>query len=266
MELTVLVENTKVEGSGLGCEFGFSAFVEYDGSRILFDTGSSGLFIENAKKLGIDLGKTDFVILSHGHWDHAGGLPSLISDFDVKGMTFISHPGIFEKKVHSSRPDIGCPLGKEDIEKAFGKCMFTKKPLEFLQGAIFLGEVSREYEDPGTCGNQVVDGKAVPDQIKDDSAIVFKTEKGPVLLTGCSHSGILNLAKAAERYGKLRAVIGGFHLGDAPEQRLEKMISEFESMGIEELRPGHCTGDTSIRLMEQNLNATRITTGDIIRI
>ena len=83
MKITILTENTAKEG--FEGEFGFSAFVEYKGKKILFDTGSSGLFIENARKLGIDLGETDFVVLSHGHWDHADGLPSLLEKFDWLG-------------------------------------------------------------------------------------------------------------------------------------------------------------------------------------
>ncbi len=266
VRVTILVENTKPPGSGLECEFGFSAFVEFNGKRVLFDTGASDAFIKNAEKLGIDLGKTDFVVLSHGHWDHAGGLPHMIKEFDTKRMTFISHPGAFEEKVHGSRPYIGCPISRADAEKAFGKCVFTKKASEFMPGAVFLGEVGRGCEDPGTCGAHVAGGRAVPDPMKDDSAVVFKTDKGAVLLTGCSHSGILNLAKAAEAYGKLHAVIGGFHLYDADESRLDRVISGLGEMGITRLMPGHCTGDGPIRRMEKELGARRITAGEAITI
>jgi len=266
MKITILAENTAPEGSGLGAEFGFSSLVEFNGEQILFDTGSSGLFIENAKKLGVDLGKTDFVVLSHGHWDHSGGLPRFIEAFDTKGMTFVSHPDAFEEKVHGSRPYIRCPLSKEDVERAFGKCMFTRTPFEFMPGAIFLGEATRTYEDPGTCGDHVIGGRAVPDSMYDDSAVVFKVDKSAVLLTGCSHSGILNLAKAAEKYGKLRAVVGGFHLHNAGSSRMDKIMSEFKRMGITALRPGHCTGDMPISMMERNLGARRITTGEVITL
>jgi len=237
MKITILSENTSTLDTDLGAEWGFSAFVESGGKNILFDTGASGLFIENAKKLGVGLGKTDFLVISHGHWDHTGGVQDFIKRFDTKGMTLIAHPGAF---------------GSE--KKEFKGCVFSDKPVEFTPGAIFLGEVARTYEDAGS-GN------------KDDSAAVFKTEKGGVLVTGCSHSGVLNLAKAAEKeVGHIHAIIGGFHLGDASAERLECIISGFKELDIGELRPGHCTGDTAIAEMEQGLGARRITTGEVIEI
>jgi 7,8-dihydropterin-6-yl-methyl-4-(beta-D-ribofuranosyl)aminobenzene 5'-phosphate synthase len=265
MRISILTENTAKKG--FGKEFGFSAFVEFGDKNILFDTGSSGLFIENAEKLGIGLQETDFVVLSHGHWDHADGLPPFLDKFDASDMTFISHPGVFGRKLHGSREYIGSAIGRKEIESEFGECLFSTKPLEFMHGATFLGEVPRTHEPPSITGDLEVDGKIVPDQIKDDSAILFDTDKGGVLLTGCSHSGILNLAKEAEKQSeKLYSVIGGFHLHSADEERLDNIISEFDAMGIDELRPGHCTGEHPTERMEKELGARRITTGEVIEL
>jgi len=266
MKITILIEDTAEPGSGLGAEHGFSAFVEFGGKKILFDTGQSGAFTENAERLGIDLNKTDFVVLSHGHFDHTGGLPAFLEKFDTEKMAFVSHPGIFEKKLHGSQWDIGCPLTRDEIVDAFKDCIFTDKPFEFIPGATFLGDVPRSYEDPGTCCDHVVGGAEEPDLVRDDSAIAFKTDKGIVLLTGCSHSGILNLAKESEEMGRLYAIIGGFHLMGASRERLDRIISEFHKMGIKELRPGHCTGSEAIERMERELGAKRITTGEAINI
>jgi len=262
MKITILAENTA--NAGFKPEFGFSAFVEFNGKKLLFDTGASGLFIENAGKLGIDLSKTDFVVLSHGHWDHADGLPHLLTEFDTGKMRFIAHPDIFARKYSQAKKRwLAMPVSKETAEASFNECLFSKKAHEFTEGVVFLGQVPRSYE--GDVTRKIPMGETViEDPLWDDSALVFKTQKGVVLLTGCSHSGILNLAKAAERFGHVYSIIGGFHLGNASEERLDKIISEFKKMRIEELRPGHCTGEHAIDRMEKELGARRITTGEVI--
>ncbi len=266
MEITILVEDTAKPGSGLISEHGFSAFVEFGDKTILFDTGQSDAFIKNAGKLGIDLDLTDFVVISHGHYDHTDGLPHLMKSFDAKEITFVSHPGIFGDKLHGSRNFIGCPLSRAEVESSFRNSVFASSPIEFTPGATFLGEVPRTYEDPGTCGDHVVAGAEQPDPVSDDSAVAFKTRKGIVVLTGCSHSGILNIVKGAEKLGDIYGVIGGFHLWGASKERLDKIITTFRKMGIKELRPGHCTGSGAIGRMELELGARRITTGEVIRI
>lgn len=266
MKITILVEDTAKPGSGLKSEHGFSAFVEFGDERVLFDTGQSRAFIENAKKLRVDLSRTDFVVVSHGHYDHTDGLPHLLKKFDTRRMTFVSHPGVFDNKLHGSRQYIGCPVSRAGVESSFRNSVFAGSPIEFTPGATFLGEVPRDYEDPGTCCDHVVGGAEEPDPVSDDSAVAFKTEKGVVVLTGCSHSGILNIAKEAEKLGKIYAIIGGFHLWGASKERLDRIISEFRKMGVKELRPGHCTGSEAINRMEKELGAKRITGGELIKI
>ncbi len=266
MKITILAEDTAEPQSGLRREHGFSAFAEFGDERILFDTGQSDAFIRNAKRLGVDLSRADFVVISHGHYDHTGGLPHLLEKFDTKKMNFVSHPGIFDEKLHGSRNYIGCPVSRAEVESSFRNSVFATGPMELTPGVTFLGEVPRAYEDPGTCGDHVVDGREEPDPVLDDSALAFKTGKDVVVLTGCSHSGILNIARAAEKLGKVYAVIGGFHLWGASSERLDKIISTFRQMGIKELRPGHCTGSEAIERMERELGAKRLKTGEVIRI
>ncbi|MGV8123732.1 MAG: MBL fold metallo-hydrolase [Candidatus Xenobiia bacterium LiM19] len=266
MKILILAEDTAPDDGIMECEHGFSAFVEFRGKSVLFDTGQSGMFTRNAEKQGLDLAKTDFVVISHGHYDHTGGLPCLLNGCNTGHMTFVANPGIFEKKLHGSREYIGCPIGRREVEAAFGKCIFTTEAVEFSPGIVFLGEVPRIYEDPGTCADHIQDGKTVPDPVKDDSALVFRTDKGVVLLTGCSHSGILNLARKAGKYGRIYSVTGGFHLTGADEKRINAVISGLSSMGISELRPGHCTGEHAVERMKEELGAKRITTGESIEL
>ncbi len=266
MKITILAEDTAEPKSSMRSEHGFSALAEFGEERILFDTGQSDAFIRNAKKLGVDLSKTDFVAISHGHYDHTGGLPQLMKEFDIGKMTFVSHPKIFEEKLHGSRERIGCPVSRADVESSFRNSVFATGLIEFTPGATFLGQVPRTYEDPGTCGDHIVNGAEQPDSVLDDSAIAFKTGKGVVVLTGCSHSGILNIARAAENLGRVHAIIGGFHLGGASRERLDKIIASFRKMGVKEPRPGHCTGPEATGRMERELGAKRLTAGEVIRI
>lgn len=265
MKISLLSDN--IAGEGFLGEFGFSAFVEANGKKLLFDSGASDIFSKNASRMGIDLSKSDFVFISHGHWDHANGLKHLMENFDTSKMTFISHPGIFQKRSHGKR-DIGIEgIGPKEILDAFKKCIFSREAIEFSKGLTFLGEVDRSKGLSNPVGDLDVRGKIIADPVIDDSAMVIRTEKGNVLLTGCSHSGITNLARAADSLGKLCCVLGGFHLASATKGDLDKTIKELKGI----LRggavfPGHCTGEQAILRMEDELGAAKLHTGKVIEI
>jgi len=233
----------------------------------LFDTGASDVFIKNAEKFGIDLSSTDYVILSHGHWDHSWGLKQLVNNFDTSHMKFIAHPGLFSKRYSRiNRNWMDFKLSPEEIKEAFGEETLSKESYEFCSGAFFLGAVPRTFEDPGTSGKIMSEGKEIPDPVADDSAIAFKTERGIVLLSGCSHSGIINLAKRAEEFGKLHSIIGGFHLFRSDEKRIDETIKALSKMNINRIYPCHCTGAEPLEKMAAKLGAKALKAGDVIII
>ncbi|MBN2518620.1 MAG: MBL fold metallo-hydrolase [Candidatus Altiarchaeota archaeon] len=268
MKLSVLVEDTAPSGSGLGCEHGFSALVEADGKRILFDTGQSCMFLENAEKMGVEIENLDFVVLSHGHYDHTGGLPSLSRSIDLTSATLLAHPLAFEGKFYPGGKDIGCPMLLEYLTPLFGGVLMTKEPYPISKNIYFTGEVPRLYEKPEEVGRHYESGVIRPDFMPDDSSLVFRIGKRLVVVSGCAHAGILNISKYAESLfeGKIHALIGGFHLLNAGQERLETIISEFGRMRVEEIYPGHCTGEHAIEEMGKKLSVTRIRSGTILEV
>lgn len=217
---------------------GFSAYIEIENNKILFDAGPSEKFIKNAEKLGIDLNQVDTVVLSHGHYDHGDGLKY----FNNK-VEFIAHPNCtlkrWWKNDHSHYS--GIQLTKEELENKYN-VHFTKESYRINQNTYFLGEITREY--PITLTKWVMEN-GQNDEILDDSGIVINTEKGIIVIAGCSHSGICNIVEHAKKItnnSKVLAVIGGFHLREVDE-RTNKVI-DYMKNNVKEVILAHCTADS----------------------
>ena len=230
-------------------EWGFSAYIEADGTKILYDVGNSGLpVLHNAKLLGIDLSSIDYVVLSHGHSDHTGGLGNEELLKLLKGKTLIAHPSIFEKKFlnwSGKLQYIGLPLTREELEKNFN-VILTKKPLEFAKGVMFSGEVKRYGNPEYNAGlfKSTEEGIEV-DHLLDDVALFINTPKGLVILTGCGHSNVLNIvnyAKEVTGVNKIYAVLGGFHLLSSEPQHVNEVINKLSSEATK-IGPAHCSGN-----------------------
>ena len=242
MKLTVLVDNnTFIDEYYLG-EPAVSYYIEDENTKILFDTGYSNIFIENAKKMNIDLNEINKIIISHGHNDHTGGLKYLSENIMNKNIEIIAHPQCFNQKYFEDEY-IGTPVKKEKLENNF-ELNLCKEPVKISENIVFLGEIPsiNEFEDREAIGvYDSINGK-IDDYVKDDSAIVYKCEKGLFIITGCSHSGICNIieyAKKVCKQEKIYGVIGGFHLFDLNE-KLEKTISYFKENSLKEIYPCHC--------------------------
>lgn len=234
---------------------GFSLFIDIDNKKILLDTSHSDDFITNAKKVGIDPNKVDYLILSHGHWDHTNGLKFL----NNKNITIISHPNCFEKKNRDVRY-IGAPLTKEEAEKKF-KLSLRKEPYEFTKNIIFLGEIPRsnDFEGKKPVG---IRETGEDDYVLDDSALAIKTKNGLIVITGCGHSGICNTTEYAKKVAKenqIVAVMGGFHLFN--KDQTDKTIEYFKNQKITNIYPMHCL-DQYAFLEFEKIGAHRLRTLD----
>lgn len=238
---------------------GFSVLIEADGKRILFDTSHSDEFIINAKKSGINLDNIDYLVLSHGHWDHTNGLTSL----NGSSFTIIAHPDCFERKYRDVRY-IGAPLSIEEARKSF-RIELYKDPKEITKNVIFLGEIPRtnNFEGKNPVGKKQ---NGEDDLVLDDSALAIKSGKGLIIITGCGHSGICNTIEYAKKVTKehrISAVIGGFHLFD--KKQTEKTICYFKELGDVKIYPLHCL-DTHAFSEFEKIGAKRLRTLEQIEL
>ncbi len=226
-------------------EWGFSAFIEVGGIRILFDTGHSGIYRTNAQKLGIDLQKTDFVVLSHYHWDHVDGLQ--YHDFAEKKRLLL-HPDLLGK----------LPEQQAGAYRADFHVIESRSPFEMAPGVFYLGEI------PRTKGFEK--GSYKGDPMLEDSAIAVKTSNGAVVISGCSHAGICNICDyAKEVTGQaLHAVMGGFHLFEHDEETTAGTIDYFRAEKPEHLHPMHCVDFPTLSKLHSALGIQKLSTGDDI--
>ncbi|MEM0253169.1 MAG: MBL fold metallo-hydrolase [Candidatus Bathyarchaeia archaeon] len=238
-------------------EHGFSMLVRVwtKGEKhvVLFDTGISPLgIIINARRMGINLSEVETIVLSHGHYDHFGGLSAVIKAIKRENLPIIVHEDMF--KTRGSEADNGTirryPAFPSDCEVKPAKYVKTREPYLIAGGSILVtGEIPREtkFEKGYSRHRALINGEWVPDPwIWDDRALVIKHIKGLIIISGCAHAGIINTINYARRVtgvNKVYAVMGGFHLaGKEDEKRIGITVEEFKCIKPEIIVPCHCTG------------------------
>jgi len=270
MKLIVLIDNNTIIDRYLSGEPGVSYLIETENKKILFDTGYSDMFIQNAKKLNINLLDIDYLVLSHGHIDHTGGLDPLLKLYAEESFEYIAlkrngtnrkkpkliaHPDTFSRKYIPDTVEIGTFVGKENLYPFFDLNL-NRNPVKITEKLLFLGEIERKnnFEALEPIGQTVINGKESPDFLLDDSALVYISEKGLVIITGCSHAGICNIISHAQKItgiNKIADVIGGFHLLDPPKKQIEGTTSFIKNIEPETMHACHCTDlHSKIKLSE----------------
>ena len=245
INITILIENT-AHKAGLKTEHGLSFWIEYGDKNILFDTGQSNAVMKNAKKLSVDLACTDAIVISHGHYDHTGGLSTTL-DIAPKAKIYL-HPAATESKFNkkdSNAKYIGMPdSAKKAIEGRH--VVWTATPAYIFPGIAITGQVPRinDYEDVG--GDFFIDEDCQkPDELLDDQALFIESSKGLVVVFGCAHSGVVNTLDYISNLtgqNKVYAVIGGMHLLNANQMRINKTIETLKKYDVQKVIPLHCTG------------------------
>ncbi|MDY7109528.1 MAG: MBL fold metallo-hydrolase [Planctomycetota bacterium] len=248
MRVTVLVENTAARAD-LGAEHGLAYWIEVGDRRVLFDTGQTDLILRNAAALEVDLASADTIVLSHGHFDHTGGLAAVLP-LCPEARVFI-HPRAFEAKF-SRHPDgkvhdISMPAASaEALHRHAGPVTQTDQPAEIVDRLFATGAVPRvnDFEDTG--GDFHLDAACTtPDPIVDDQALYFRGSEGVAVLLGCAHAGVVNTLEhiAHLTEGKpIHTVLGGMHLHSAIDRRLAATTEALRAHSIALLGPAHCTG------------------------
>ena len=248
--ITTLVDNSvSLSGSQLIGEHGLSVYIETENTRILFDTGQNVALAHNARMLDIDLSRIDAVVVSHGHYDHTGGLEHLLKKNTA--FSLYAHPDIFDDKLRSRKSGaykkIGIPLDKNIFDNTDVQIRLSKDTAEIARGVFTSGEIPQKNDFESIESQFFVqrDGEIIADPLADDQAVILDTQKGLVVLLGCSHRGVINTLNHVDRLfpeNKIHAIIGGLHLGKISDAKLNKIIDHLRAFEQEKIGVSHCTG------------------------
>ena len=279
MRLTVLVEDLKNPiRPELTAKHGLSFFIALKAgghtTNLLMDTGpSADIVFQNAQKLDVDLRKADLIVLSHGHYDHTGGLLGVLKHIG-KRVPVIAHPEALEPKFARRKKRLkkaGIPFQVSELEKSSGILTLKRGPTSIAPGVLVSGEIERAspFEEVKRF-KTMKEGKLVDDYMPDDQAL-FVTIRGKelVIITGCAHAGLINTVRQAQKMtgsSGVHAVIGGFHLASASVERVKATIDELRKTGIKVIMPCHCTGERAITKFSGVFSSKcrQLKTGDIV--
>jgi len=290
LKITTFAENNNNNHADLTNEFGFSVLIESGKDKVIFDTAKFGGFIDNAQKLGIDVSQVNKMVLSHAHYDHCGGVLKYFNTYGGDEKTLFVKNSFFDLADNKYAYDpvgvkldftdgtpgyfpVGISFSADDLKaKNVAIEYIDADEMRIGDNITVFGNFKADEEDL-KAQNMLVktsDGKYEVDDFDEEVAVAIDTEKGLVIVTGCSHTGILNIVNTIqERTGqKVYAVIGGFHLLTATEEVIQETIDRFKELDVEKIGLSHCTGPTATKMfMEQMPDKTFINvTGTVFEV
>jgi 7,8-dihydropterin-6-yl-methyl-4-(beta-D-ribofuranosyl)aminobenzene 5'-phosphate synthase len=248
MKITILADNTVAARNARG-EHGLAFSIESGENCLLFDTGQGLVLADNAHALNVDLDAVDTIVLSHGHYDHTGGLAEILR-VTAGPVAVHAHPDAILPKYQQGEAgvrDIGMPAQSQEAVRG-GRCQFaaSRQSAEVAPGIRTTGEIPRLHPEEAIAEPFCRDPEGrETDPLLDDQALFMGTAEGTAVLLGCAHSGIINTLDYIQSLtdGKpIRAVLGGMHLRSATEERMGWTIRELRRFNINTLVPMHCTG------------------------
>jgi 7,8-dihydropterin-6-yl-methyl-4-(beta-D-ribofuranosyl)aminobenzene 5'-phosphate synthase len=257
MRITVLAENVSHDPR-LGAEHGLSLYLEIEGRRILFDMGQTGLFAENARVLGIDLAEVDVAVLSHGHYDHGGGLRRFLAQND-HAPVYVT-PGAFEPHYHGAEKYIGLDTTLQDSPR-----LRVAREGEVIGEGLTLHACNDGALPPFSASRDLLtlrDGALIPDPFCHEQYLLVREPNGrTVLFTGCAHKGVIGLAA---RF-RPDVLVGGFHFSKLPTD--ETLAGYGRALGRQSTAyyTCHCTGEEQFRFLRSYLpKLSYLSVGDVL--
>lgn len=279
MKVQVLIDNI----AGMCCsrklfgEWGLSVYAEYEGHKVLLDTGASHLFSKNANVMGIDLSQVDIGVLSHAHYDHANGMAKFFAL--NKTAPFYLRKGAAENCYHTGKLlgrftyhyYIG--IHKGWLERFAGRIRFVEGIAEIAPGITLVPHSTPGLERIGEMAHLSVkeNGKYRYDSFAHEQSLVFDTPQGLFIMNSCSHAGADNIVKEIEAAfpgKKIYALLGGFHLFRYPDERIRAFAERLRELDVQKIYTGHCTGDRAYGILRDVLGerAEQMHTGMTIEI
>lgn len=254
MKATVLVDNIGMQGAP--GEWGLSIYVEHRDQKLLLDTGSSTLFLENAKKLGIALEDVDGAVLSHAHYDHANGMRAFL---ETNGKApFYLRDGAGEncyKKIWFFYKYIGIP---RNILKDYPeRIRMVKGNAQLMEGVYLIPHDTPGLDKIGKANSMYVKKGRTwkPDDFSHEQSLVFDLGEELVVFNSCSHGGADNIIREVSKqlHKPVRALIGGFHIFGKSAEEVRALAGRIKETGVKEIYTGHCTGKSSFRILQEEL-------------
>lgn len=272
--ITALMEDKPSENALFLAEHGLSYYIQYNGLSLLFDCGQSSKFLHNAVNCGIDLSRLDAVILSHSHYDHAGGFPAL-ADKGLGNAVLYTGTHFFDAKYalrEGRYADLSCGFDLDFLEKGNISHCQIQGTQQIYPGVWLITGFPRVHPFETIPERFLLKTEAgfIPDDFRDEVCIALEAEEGLTVLVGCAHPGILNmLTHVQKELGKpVRAVFGGTHLVEANASRIDATISQLGKLGVKTLGLSHCTGqaaEDAIRICG-NFQVCHLCSGDCMQL
>jgi 7,8-dihydropterin-6-yl-methyl-4-(beta-D-ribofuranosyl)aminobenzene 5'-phosphate synthase len=258
-EISILTENYVPTSYGLTAEAGLSIFIKHGDTSFLFDTGQSGFALNNAFIMGIDIKAVDKIILSHGHYDHVGGLEAFLKYLRRKTKIYLHKEAFISKYVDTGERKryIGFFHPREYYENnLFADFNFVSEFHDFGGGIYSFCEipVTNDFEKIPDALVAKKDGSFIKDDFKDDLSLAIDTDKGLLIILGCAHRGMVNICTEIKRKlsKKIYAIIGGTHIKDLDESKIGHVSKFIKDEGIKVFAPNHCTGIEKIHHFRVN--------------
>jgi len=261
LSITILVDN--LADRGLAAEHGLSLWIEGSERPVLFDTGQGKALGTNARRLGVDLSRAEDIVISHGHYDHTGGIAEALR-CAPRARVFLHRDALLDRfsvePVREPR-QVGMPSPTRTALESLPaeRIVWVAEPQRLAPTIGLTGPIPREstFEDVG--GPFFLDAIGTQkDPITDDQALWIETRAGLVVCLGCGHAGLVNTLDHVRRVSgtaRIRAVIGGFHLVQAGEERIARTLAALESAAPELIVPCHCTGEGAVAALKRVLGA-----------